>query len=148
MNECKPLVNGCPYSFYLPDRAELYMSLKRPSATHSLSMEYAFKGKAVQVDSIKPTLKAPGIKLLQHKYDKPLSNFALKFNLRRYTKGSTSHPPPSSAGTASAAGQGPVPPHARTHFAFSPATISRHRSRIYQISPQHSSTSDARCYQI
>ena len=38
------LVNGCPYSFYLPDRAELYMSLKRPSATHSLSMEYAFKG--------------------------------------------------------------------------------------------------------
>jgi hypothetical protein len=30
-------------------------------------------------------LKAPGIKRLKLKYDKPLSNFAFKFNLRRYT---------------------------------------------------------------
>jgi len=36
------------------------------------------------VDPIKPTLKAPGIKLLILKYDKPLSNFAFKSNLRRY----------------------------------------------------------------
>jgi hypothetical protein len=41
-------------------------------------------GRTVQVDPIKPTLKAPGIKLLKLKYDKPLSNFAFKFNLRRY----------------------------------------------------------------
>ena len=41
-------------------------------------------GRAVRVDPIKPTLKAPGIKLLKLKYDKPLSNFAFKFNLRRY----------------------------------------------------------------
>ena len=40
----------------------------------------------MQVDPIKPTLKAPGIKLLSLKYDKPLSNFGFKFNLRRYIK--------------------------------------------------------------
>ena len=39
----------------------------------------------MQVDHIKPSLKAPGIKLLKLKYDKLLSNFAFKFNLRRYT---------------------------------------------------------------
>jgi hypothetical protein len=45
----------------------------------------AHAGKAVQVDPFKPTLKAPGIKLLKLKYDKPLSDVAFKFNLRRYT---------------------------------------------------------------
>jgi hypothetical protein len=40
----------------------------------------------VQVDPIKPTLKAPGIKLFRLKYDKLLSNFAFKFNWRRYNK--------------------------------------------------------------
>jgi hypothetical protein len=39
----------------------------------------------VQVDPIKPTLKAPGIKPLKLKYDELLSSFAFKFNLRRYT---------------------------------------------------------------
>jgi len=38
----------------------------------------------VQVDSIKPTLKVPGITLLKLKYDKSLSKFGFKFNLRRY----------------------------------------------------------------
>ena len=41
----------------------------------------------MQLDPIKPTLKAPGFKLLKLNYDKPLSNFAFKFNLRRYTQG-------------------------------------------------------------
>ena len=41
-------------------------------------------GKAVQVDPIKPTLKAPGTKRLELNYDGPLSNFAFNFNLRRY----------------------------------------------------------------
>ena len=45
------------------------------------------RGWAVQADPIKPTLKAPGIKLFKHKYDKPLSKFAFKFDLRRYTAG-------------------------------------------------------------
>jgi hypothetical protein len=41
----------------------------------------------VQVEPIKPTLKAPGSKRLKLKYDKPHSSFAFKFNLRRYTLG-------------------------------------------------------------
>ena len=50
----------------------------------------------MQVDPIKPTLKAPGTKRLKLKYVKLLSillkfclNFASNFNLRRYTKAST-----------------------------------------------------------
>jgi hypothetical protein len=42
-------------------------------------------GKAVQVDPIKPTLKAPGTKRLKLQYDILPSNFAVKFNLRCYT---------------------------------------------------------------
>ena len=38
----------------------------------------------MQVDPIKPTLKALRIKLLKLKYDKPLSIFAFNFNLRRH----------------------------------------------------------------
>ena len=41
--------------------------------------------RAVQVDPIKPTLKAPGTKRLKLKYDEVLSNFAFRFHLRRYT---------------------------------------------------------------
>ena len=40
----------------------------------------------MQVDPIKPTLKAPGTKRLKLKYDEPLSKFAFKLNVRRYTK--------------------------------------------------------------
>jgi len=40
----------------------------------------------VQVHPIKPTLKAPGIKLLKLKYDEPLSKFAFKSNMRRYVE--------------------------------------------------------------
>jgi len=39
----------------------------------------------VQVDPIKPSLKAPGTKRLKLIYDGPLSNFTFKFNLHRYT---------------------------------------------------------------
>ena len=38
----------------------------------------------MQVDPIKPKLKAPGTKRLQLKCDEPLSSSAFKFNLRRY----------------------------------------------------------------
>jgi hypothetical protein len=38
----------------------------------------------VQVDPIKPVLKAPGTKRLKLKYDVLLSSFAFNFNLRRY----------------------------------------------------------------
>jgi WD40 repeat protein len=40
----------------------------------------------VQVDPIKPTLRMPGIKRLELNYGKPLSNFAFKFKLRRYSE--------------------------------------------------------------
>ena len=40
----------------------------------------------MQVDPIKSTLKAPGTKLLKLKIYAPLSNCALKFNLRRYNQ--------------------------------------------------------------
>ena len=39
----------------------------------------------MQVDPIKHTLKAPGPKYLNLEYDLPLSNVALKFNLRRFS---------------------------------------------------------------
>jgi len=42
-------------------------------------------GRAVQVDPIKHTLKAPGTKCLKLKYDELLSSFASNFNLRQYT---------------------------------------------------------------
>jgi len=41
----------------------------------------------VQVDPIRPTSKAPGIKLLKLKYDTPLSKIAFKFNLHRFNQG-------------------------------------------------------------
>jgi len=40
----------------------------------------------VQVDPIKPTLKAPGTERLKLKYEELLSKFGFKFNLRRYTE--------------------------------------------------------------
>jgi hypothetical protein len=41
----------------------------------------------VQVDLIRPTLKAPGNKRLKLKCDEPLSKIAFNFTLFRYTKG-------------------------------------------------------------
>ena len=38
----------------------------------------------MQVDPIKLTLKAPGSERLKLKYDNPLSDFPLSFDLRRY----------------------------------------------------------------
>jgi len=42
------------------------------------------RGRAVQVDPIKATLKPQGTKRLKLNYDEILSNFAFKVNLRRY----------------------------------------------------------------
>jgi len=47
---------------------------------------HARQGEAVQVEPMKPMLKAPGTKRLKLKYDILLSSFAFNFNLRRYTK--------------------------------------------------------------
>ena len=40
----------------------------------------------MQIDPIKPALKAPGIKRLELINDGPLSNIAFNFNLRRHSK--------------------------------------------------------------
>ena len=42
-------------------------------------------GRVVQVDPIRPMLKAPRTKRLKLKRDGPLFNFAFDFNLRRYS---------------------------------------------------------------
>ena len=47
-------------------------------------VRHACPGRAVQIDPIKPTLKAPGSKCLKLGDEKPLSNFAFNFNLRRH----------------------------------------------------------------
>ena len=41
----------------------------------------------MQLDPIKPTLKAPGTERLKLIYDELLSSFAFNFNLRRYSQG-------------------------------------------------------------
>jgi hypothetical protein len=41
----------------------------------------------MQVDPIKPTLKAPGSKRLKLEHVNLLSNFAFRFNLHRYSQG-------------------------------------------------------------
>jgi hypothetical protein len=50
-------------------------------------------GRAVQDDRFKPTLKASGCERLKLKCDELLSNFAFKFNLRRYSLPATSSSP-------------------------------------------------------
>jgi len=57
----------------------------------------------VQVEPIKPTLKAPGIKRFKLKYDGLLSIFAFNFNLRRYNKAEFA---PESIGKVSGAARG------------------------------------------
>jgi len=52
---------------------------------HRLLLHTA-QGEAVQVDPIKPTLKAPGSERLKLKCDILLSACAFNVNLRRYTK--------------------------------------------------------------
>jgi hypothetical protein len=47
-------------------------------------------GESVQVDPIKPTLTAPGIKRLTLEYYEVLSSLAFNFNLRRYNWGGAS----------------------------------------------------------
>jgi hypothetical protein len=52
----------------------------------------------VQVDLINPKLKALGSRRLKQGYDRPLSSFAVKFNLRRYSEVSESIPVPRRGG--------------------------------------------------
>ena len=69
----------------------------------------------MQVDPIKPTLKAPGIECLKLQYDKPLSKFAFKFNLRRYTV-AVAPPQPRRTGWGLDLGQGLTLVHVSARF--------------------------------
>jgi len=58
----------------------------RGDARHQMARRLrGHRGRAVQVDPIKPTLKASGTRRLKLICDDPLSKIGFKFNLRRYT---------------------------------------------------------------
>jgi hypothetical protein len=59
----------------------------------ALFIQSYIRGRAVQVDPVKPTLKPPGAKHLKLKHDKLPSKFAFKFNLHHYIAGT----PPAAA---------------------------------------------------
>jgi hypothetical protein len=71
-----------------------HLSLRRYNAVRALTVpghgglprQPRAQGWAVQIDPIKPALKAPGIKRLELINDGPLSNIAFNFNLRRHSK--------------------------------------------------------------
>jgi hypothetical protein len=77
VDECKPLVSG--------HGGGHRQAARQPGGQAPDGVPQA-RGRAAQVDPIKPTLKAPGTKRLKLKYDEPLSKFAFKFNLRRYSE--------------------------------------------------------------
>jgi hypothetical protein len=64
----------------------------------------------VQLDPIKPTLKAPGTKRLTLKYNELLSNVAFKLNLRHYTVAQQYYVSPGGPAALSAHSPHPPPP--------------------------------------
>ena len=81
MDECKPLVVTLSPIDVCERGVSAVTALARARRLRRLPQRY---GRAVQVDLIKPTFKAPGTKRLKLKYVKLPSSFAFKFNLRRY----------------------------------------------------------------
>jgi hypothetical protein len=73
---------GSGVGSYLTEDSELEPLEPVPLISH---------GRAVQVDPIKSTLKAPGTKCLKRKCHELLSNFAFNFQLRRYNTGGRCH---------------------------------------------------------
>ena len=80
MDECKSLAEGVRTKTRQVAAPVAPGGRPPPAAVAAL-------GRAVQVDSIKPTLKPPGTKLLKLISDEPLSSFAFKFSLRRHSSG-------------------------------------------------------------
>jgi len=81
--ECKPLLRGRRRGL-LPDRPPAALRRARGRPGHRDRRGGYRHGKAVQVDPINPTLKAPGSKRLRLKSDGLPSTVAFTFNLRRY----------------------------------------------------------------
>jgi len=55
------------------------------TVTINVVKNFILLGRALQVNPIKPTLKAPGTMRLKLNCDELLSSFALNFNLRHYS---------------------------------------------------------------
>jgi hypothetical protein len=73
------------FAHALVDRAGVHVVWGHSS--HHVKATEVYKGRAVQVDSMKPMLKVSGTKRLKLEYDKlRLSSFASTFNLRRCTR--------------------------------------------------------------
>jgi len=75
------------------------------------------RGRVVQVDPIKPIVKASGTKRLNPGYDKLLSSFAFTFNLRRYSEAAAAGMP----GAEPTMWPHPPPPHPGAHPRVVPA---------------------------
>jgi len=82
VGECKPLAPGGHRGGGRRGGAGQGAARRPTGAGRHLAGHH---GRAVLVVPIKPTFKALGIDFFKLKYDGPLSNFAFKFNVRRYT---------------------------------------------------------------
>jgi hypothetical protein len=79
VDECKPLPGG--------ERRGPVHAADQAARPRRRARAAAHLGRAVHVDPINPTLKAPEANLLTFRYEKQLSSVAFKINLRRYTSG-------------------------------------------------------------
>jgi len=110
MDECKPLAAGADIvvahvglttagsvgaatAISLESAAAAVRAMAAAARAESPHCLVLCHGRTVQVDPIKPTLKAPGSKRLKLKYDNLHSSFAFKFNLRRCTTAAPSPTP-------------------------------------------------------
>jgi len=85
-NMCWALTRGVRQPRGLPPEAREFRRRGGGRHRRAFSRRVPRQGRAVQVDPIKPKLKAPRTDLLTPKYDKLLSSLPFKFNLRRYIK--------------------------------------------------------------
>jgi len=67
-----------------PSPAVFLRAVPASHVVDSAAAAHRLRGRAVQVDPINSTVKAPGTTRLKLKYGKLLSSFAFKFNLSRY----------------------------------------------------------------
>ena len=105
-------------------------------------------GRAVQVDPIKPTLKASGTKRLKLTHVKLLSSFAFKFNLRRYTTapappGGTLAPRPPRPGSAASSSGSSIGRSSRPSSAASSAGHAHSRPSSASAGPSLSAAAAA-----
>ena len=101
MNECKPLARGVRRSIVSGGGGGSRRGVGPGVYREGCARPRA--GKAVHVDPIRPTSKAPGTKRLKLEYDELLSNSAFTFNLRHYIQVCAAKAGADSAAAAAAA---------------------------------------------